>query len=169
MQKPDDGPGEGASPDRDKPIFAARLTPYRSLSEKGFVLLMLFVGVSCFASGILFVSIGAWPVFGFFGLDALLIWGAFKLNYRSGRAFEEIAVWRDDIEFRQVSPAGRARIHRLNPFWTRFVVERHEEFGIMRMVLRERNREIDIGSFLNPADRDSFAMAFSAALAKARH
>ncbi|MCB1421053.1 MAG: DUF2244 domain-containing protein [Nitratireductor sp.] len=169
MQKPVDGPGEEASPDRGKPIFAARLTPYRSLGEKGFVLLMLFVGASCFASGILFISIGAWPVFGFFGLDALLIWGAFKLNYRSGRAFEEVAVWRDDIEFRQVSPAGRARIHRLNPFWTRFVVERHEEFGIVRMALRERNREIDIGAFLNPSDRDSFAMAFNAVLAKARH
>ena len=40
---------------------------------------------------------------------------------------------------------------------------------LVRMALRERNREIDIGAFLNPSDRDSFAMAFNAVLAKARH
>lgn len=168
MQNAVDEPDGGPPPAREKPIFAARLIPHRSLSRKGFILLMLFVGATCFASGILFLSMGAWPVFGFFGLDALLIWGAFKLNYRSARAFEEIAVWQDAIEFRQVSPAGRAQTHRLNPFWTRFVVERHEEFGIMRMALREKGREFDIGSFLNPPDRASFAAAFDAALSRAR-
>ncbi len=42
--------------------------------------------------GILFWSIGAWPIFGFFGLDVLLIYLAFRWNYRSARAREEISV-----------------------------------------------------------------------------
>ena len=35
-----------------------------------------------FATGAFFWSLGAWPVLGFFGLDFLVIWLAFKLNRR---------------------------------------------------------------------------------------
>jgi uncharacterized membrane protein len=152
----------------DDPIFAARLSPYRSLGPTGFWILMGFVAVTCFISGVLFLVIGAWPVFFFFGLDVLLIWGAFKLSYRSGKAYEEIAVWRHHLEFRKISPTGKTTTHKLNPFWTRFQVERHEEIGIVKMVLRERGEEVDIGSFLNPLDKESFATALGQALSKAK-
>lgn len=154
--------------DATAPSFCATLSPYRSLSRTGFIILMAFVAVSCFSSGIMFVVVGAWPVLAFMALDVLIIWGAFALNYRSGRQFEEIAVWPHDLLVRQVSPAGRVREHRFNPFWTRFAVDRHDEIGITRMFLRGEGRELDIGSFLNPADRESFAAAFSQALAGVR-
>jgi len=159
---------ENHSAPTSNPIFAARLTPYRSLGPTGFRVLMAFVIATCLVSGLLFFALGAWPVFGFFGLDALLIWFAFKMNYRSGRAVEEVAIWRDALEIRKIAPSGRARIHKLNPFGTRFRVDRHDEIGITRMVLASRNSELDIGSFLNPADRESFASAFAQALAKAK-
>ncbi len=152
----------------EDPLFAARLMPYRSLGKTGFLLLMAFVGLTCFISGMMFLAMGAWPVFGFFGLDAFLIWLAFKLNYRSGRAYEEIAIWKDELEFRQISPSGKISIHHMNPFWTRFNVDRHEEIGITRMILSEKGREISIGSFLNPQDRESFAFAFGSALARVK-
>ena len=152
----------------DDPLFAARLTPYRSLGPTGFWILMGFVAITCFLSGMLFLAIGAWPVLFFFGLDALLIWGAFKLSYRSGRAYEEIAVWRHEVELRKTAPSGRTVIHRFNPFWTRFSVKRHEEIGIVKMVLREGDNEVDIGSFLNPLDKESFASALGQAISKAR-
>lgn len=116
----------------------------------------------------LFLAVGAWPVFAFFGLDAFLVWAAFKLNYRSGQAFEEIEVWQHAVEFRQVSPSGRIRTHRLNPFWTRLRIDRHKEIGITRLTLSEKGRVLDIGNFLNPVDREGFASALGQALAKAR-
>ncbi|MGB7285417.1 MAG: DUF2244 domain-containing protein [Salaquimonas sp.] len=150
------------------PIFAARLVPYRSLGNTGFWLLMAFVCLTCFLSGILFLAIGAWPVFLFFGLDLLLIWGAFKLSYRSGKAYEEIAVWKHELEFRQIAPSGKVKVHLLNPFWTKFHVDRHDEIGITKMVLVEKGNFLNIGSFLNPQDRESFANALGLALAKAK-
>ena len=151
-----------------KPQFAARLVPYRSLSRNGFVALMVFVGVTCFASGILFMAVGAWPVLGFMALDVLIVWAAFAVNYRSARRYEEVAIWPHDLVVRQVSPAGRISEHRFNPFWTRFNVDRHEEFGITRMFLQASGRELDIGGFLNPDDREIFARAFGRALASAK-
>lgn len=152
----------------DRPSFAARLVPHRSLSRNGFVTLMIFVGATCLISGILFMAVGAWPVLGFMGLDVAIIWLAFSANYRSARRYEEIAVWPHDLLVRQVSPTGRVREHRFNPFWTRFDVDRHAEFGITRMLLRGHGRELDIGAFLNPVDRESFASAFGQALANAK-
>jgi len=164
----DSTPKSGLLLDDQAPSFCATLSPYRSLSRTGFFILMAFVAVSCFSSGIMFVVAGAWPVLAFMAFDVLIIWGAFMLNYRSARRFEEIAVWPHNLLVRQVSPAGKVREHCFNPFWTRFAVDRHAEIGITRMFLRGEGRELDIGSFLNPADRESFAAAFSQALAGVR-
>lgn len=154
--------------DEQAPQFAARLFPHRSLPMAGYLALMVFVGATAFASGMLFLAIGAWPVLAFFGLDVLLLWLAFRASYRSGRAFEEVAVWPHDLLVRQVCARGRVKEHRFNPFFARFNVDRHEEFGIRRMWLAGEGRELDIGAFLNPPDRESFALAFAQALAAAR-
>lgn len=55
--------------------------------------------------------------------------------------------------------------HRFNPFWARFFVRRHSEIGIVSMLVAGEGKRTDIGSFLNPDDRESFAKAFRAALA----
>ena len=58
----------------ETPLFSARLTPHRSLSRNGFIALMVFVTIVSFAAGLAFLLMGAWPVFGFFGLDVLIIY-----------------------------------------------------------------------------------------------
>jgi uncharacterized membrane protein len=158
-----------AGPDTNEtPFFRALLVPHRSLGRTGFLVLMSALVAGWLACGILFLSIGAWPVFGFFGLDVLLVYLAFRLNYRAGRAREEISVSRTALDIRQVAPSGRAREHRFNPFWARFHISRHEEIGITAMNVEGEGRRVLIGSFLNPDDRESFATAFARALATAK-
>lgn len=67
--------------------FDAVLRPHRSLGPTGFFILMSAVCVVSFGYGIVFIMIGAWPIFGFLGLDALLIYFAFRMSYRSGRLY----------------------------------------------------------------------------------
>ncbi len=50
-------------------IFSAVITPHRSLGRVGFLLLMAIFGAVSFVAGMAFLMDGAWPVFGFFGLD----------------------------------------------------------------------------------------------------
>ena len=71
-------------------FFDATLQPNRSLSPAGFRILMLIAGTSVLVIGVLFVVAGAWPVFGFSGVEFLLLYIAFRLNYRSGRAYERV-------------------------------------------------------------------------------
>ncbi|MBZ9935827.1 DUF2244 domain-containing protein [Mesorhizobium sp. BR1-1-16] len=149
-------------------VFEAELKPYRSLSPRGFALLLMFVAGTCFASGLLFWSLGAWPIAGFFGLDILAIQFAFRLNYRSARAREFVEVTRDRIEIRRVAASGKTEVFDFNPYWARFEVERVPDWGITRMMLASHGRRLAIGNFLNPDDREGFATAFQEALARVR-
>jgi uncharacterized membrane protein len=152
----------------DEPFFRALLTPHRSLGRTGFAILMGTLLFGWLVTGAFFLSKGAWPVFGFFGLDILAVYIAFRLNYRAARAREEVSVSRTTLDIKKTAPSGRSEAHRFNPFWTRFSVSRHDEIGITRMAVESREETVSIGSFLNPDDRESFATAFSSALARAK-
>src|SRR5262245_64239358 len=73
-----------------EPIFAAVLTPHRSLTPRGLAIVIGVIGACCFITGTVFYIAGAWPVIGFMGLDVALIYLAFRINNRQARAFEEI-------------------------------------------------------------------------------
>lgn len=152
----------------DEPIFRALLTPHRSLGRTGFMVLMGILACLWLGIGAVFLSMGAWPVFGFFGLDLLLLYVAFRLNYRAARAREEVSVSRTALDILKVAPSGRSDAYRFNPFWTRFNVARHDEIGITFMAVEGEGRRVPLGAFLNPDDRESFATAFSRALATAK-
>ncbi|ASP35178.1 MULTISPECIES: DUF2244 domain-containing protein [Stappiaceae] len=153
---------------RNRPFFTAVLTPHRSLGPNGFLILMICFGLICFVSGIVFLSIGAWPVFGFFGLDIALLWFAFRLNYRSAQAFEEVSVSRTEIVIRKVGPGKRFQEYSFNPVWVRLKIDRLEDEGVVAVSLTSRGESIDLGNFLNPDDRTSFAGAIANALAVAK-
>ena len=152
----------------DMPFFKALLTPHRSLGRTGFLVLMGALLFGWGVTALFFLAQGAWPVAGFFGLDIVAVYLAFRLNYRAGRAREEVSVSRTSLEIRKVAPSGKSAFHRMNPFWTKFRVRRHSEIGITGMAVEAKGRSVPIGAFLNPDDRESFAKAFSQALATAR-
>ncbi len=152
----------------EQPVFAAELVPHRSLGRKGFRVLLVLTGAVCLLYGVFFMVTGAWPIGLFLGLDFLLLYVAFRVNYRAAKAREEVTVSRTNLSIRKFSPAGRMVEHRFNPFWARFRVNRHEEIGILSMYVSGEGRTTDIGSFLNPDDRESFAKAFRGALATVR-
>jgi uncharacterized membrane protein len=156
-------------PELDQPeLFSARLTPHRSLNRTGFLVLMTFITVISFAAGVVFWWIGAWPVFGFFGLDVLVIYWAFRINFRSARAFEEISVTPSELRVRRVSHRGHVMEWVLNPLWVQLDQKTHAEFGIERLYLVSRGRRVSIGSFLGPDEKASFAKALLAALQSAK-
>lgn len=152
----------------DKADFHAILTPHRSLGRQGFVLLMATLATSWLVTGLFFLSKGAWPIFGFFGLDVLAIYVAFKLNYRSARQHEEVRLTRQELLIAKVTPKGERREMRFNPFWTKFDIARHPLIGVTDMRVISRQRFVRIGDFLNPEDKTSFADAFQRALATVR-
>jgi len=107
-------------------------------------------------------------VFGFFGFDVLAIYWAFRINFRSANAREEIRVTQSELRVRRINHRGRVVEWVLNPLWVQLDQVAHEEFGIEKLYLVSKGRSMSIGSFLSPDEKASFAKALRAALQAAR-
>lgn len=149
-------------------IFSAVITPQRSLGNAGFLVLMIAFGAVSFVAGIAFLLMGAWPVFGFFGIDVVLLYWAFRLNYRSAGAYEEVKVTPSRLTVRKVSHRGRVREWALNPLWVRLDKVVQEEFGIERLLLVSRGKNLTVASFLGPDEKEGFARALGNAILEAK-
>jgi uncharacterized membrane protein len=144
-------------------FFERVLLPYRSLPLRGFHVLMLFLGLVSVAVGIGFVSIGAWPVCGFFGADVALLYLAFRLSYRSARQRETLRLGEDQFTVERVGIRGERRFWRFQPFWLRVVLEERAESN--RLYLASHGHTLTIGAFLTPSVRREVAESLLGALA----
>jgi len=154
------GPGDGCR-------FNAVLTPHRSLDRTGFVILMTAVAAISFAAGFAFLLVGAWPVFGFFGLDLALIYLAFRINYFSARAAETIALTPNALIVRRYSPRGAVQCFSLQPYWLRVELE-DQPSRAGRLLLSSHGRVLSVGAFLTSAERATLAAALKRALDQCR-
>ena len=150
-----------------KVYFDAELRPNRSLGPKGFVLLMAGLAAISFGAGIAFVAVGAWPVLGFFGLDVLLVYVAFRVSYRGARSSEHIRVTEAEIEVRRVDAHGRAGTWRAPAHWLQVTLEEPAEHH-SRLILRTHGRSVTVGAFLAPEERATLAGALRDALSRRR-
>jgi uncharacterized membrane protein len=147
--------------------FRAVLTPYRSLKPFGFLLLMAAVALVSFVAGLVFYIAGAWPVTGFFGLDVLLIYIGFRLNYRSGRLYEMVELTRESLRVTRVHPSGRKELFGCNPYWAK-VSLREGPDGRTDLRVAAEGKELTFGRFLTDDERRDFAAALREALLTAR-
>lgn len=145
-------------------FFEAELQPHRSLSPRGFVWVMAALGVPLGVLGIAFMSIGAWPVFGFCGLEFVLLYAAFRINFRDGRACERLRLSDSVLEVSRVDGRGRSGgVWRLQPGWLRVSIDeplRHDS----QLVLSTHGRNVVIGAFLTPEERLDLARALRRAI-----
>ena len=160
--------GNDFDPPPQPELFSALLTPHRSLNRTGFLVLMGFLSAVSFAAGLAFLLMGAWPVFGFFGLDMLAIYWAFRVNFRNAKATEEIRVTPFELRIRRVSHRGDVVEWVLNPLWVQLDQKIHAEFGIENLYLVSKGHSISIARFLGADEKASFAKALNAALQAAR-
>ncbi len=148
-------------------LFDAVLRPHRSLSPGGLVLLMAAVAAAGFFAGLAFWLRESWFVVGFFGLDTLLIYLAYHLNYRSGRLLETVQLSDSELLVRRVSPSGKVEKWSFHPYWVRIELAALGDDD-NRLILTSHGRRLAIGAFLTPGERVEFANALRAALGRQR-
>ena len=148
-------------------LFDAELRPHRSLTPRGFLLLMGGLCAISFCAGIGFFLVGAWPVVGFLGADVLLIYLAFRINFRRARLYETVQLTPSDLTVKRISQSGATETWRFQPYWLQVVMDEPAN-PRSPLVLRSHGRTLAIGSFLAPEERQELAEALRAALEKAR-
>jgi uncharacterized membrane protein len=110
---------------------------------------------------------GAWPIFGFFGLDVFLVYVAFRLNYRSARLYETVDLTDDALIVKRVRPSGRVESWSFNPYWVQ--LDLAEPFGHRaELSLSSHGRRLVFGRFLTDDEKKEFATALKDALTECR-
>jgi len=116
-----------------------------------------------FAAGVRVLADGAWPVFAF-RPRVLVIYWAFRVNYRDAKATEEISVTHSELRVRRVSTAAMWWNGCLNPLWVQLDQKAPCEFGIERLYLVSRGRRVSIASFFWDRTKRQACQSFNAAL-----
>ncbi len=128
---------------------------------------MIAIGGVSFVTGMAFLLKGAWPVFGFFGLDVALVYAAFKLNYRAGRLYETVAITPENMTITRVHPSGVEESFEFNPYWVRVFLAEGPQ-GRTDLRLASHGREFAFARFLTDDERRELSHELSGALARAR-
>ncbi|MEQ9518161.1 MAG: DUF2244 domain-containing protein [Parvibaculum sp.] len=147
--------------------FDALLEPHRSLTPHGFLIVMIIIAGVSFMAGLGFLLMGAWPVFGFFGLDVALIYYAFNRSYQDARARETIQLSDNQLKVRKVDAKGRVAAWMLTPYWTRVEIETIDEDEVS-VQLRSHGRSLTVAHFLSPPEKLEFGSALMEALSRHR-
>ena len=145
------------------PAFEAVLYPNQPLSRSAFIAFMAAVSSIGAAIGAGFVVMGAWPVTGFFGLDVILLFTAFRVVRQRARQRELIRLDGDGLTVRRVEPDGRSRDWRFEPYWARVHMDDPPRRD-SRLTIAAMGTRLSIGQFLTPEERLEVARALRAAL-----
>ena len=148
--------------------FDATLTPNRSLSPRAFTIVMAIVAGMSFIAGLAFVSMGAFPVIGFFGLDALIIWLAFRYSFRKLKQETRVRVTAEQIDLVHTTPGQPVRAAKLPTAFARVRLE-FPDRRPSELKIAHADKAWVIGRFLTPAERKSLKEALETAIWRAQN
>jgi uncharacterized membrane protein len=151
-----------------KPLFAATLTPHRSLTPVGKRVLIALVVVLPVVTAALYTFVAFWASVTFAFTDLVAIWLTVAISSRRGRMLEELTLWPAALELRKVDAKGTEELLRFEPQTVRFVIDRDYNERVTGLWLREQTRKIPFGTFLSPDEMLSLSKVFGTALRKAR-
>jgi uncharacterized membrane protein len=139
----------------EPPILSLTLWPNRSLGRNGSTWLL---GIAALGLAMpLFGLAGtraAWGMLPFLLAAFVALWWALRRSYADGRLSEELRLWPDLITVVRRDPGGRERRWHANPFWVR--IRLREDAAIEKYLTLEGNgREIELGAFLSPWERET--------------
>jgi uncharacterized membrane protein len=151
-----------------RPIYMdAVITPNRSLSERGFVVLIGIVTLANCASAAVFIAMGATFVPIFLGLDLLAVIVAFLVSFRAARNVERVQVTASEVRVVHETPKASTVIWESPTAFTRVAVDKEDERTVgLRLALS--GREVAVAVALSPRERAEFAQALERAIWQAR-
>ena len=157
MEAEDTMPGpDSGNADDEMPVFEALLYPYRSLGQRGYLILISGTGVIMALYGLTFMALGAWPIFGFLGAEWLLFWFLFSRHYRGDRRAERLRLYHDRLVLERLDAKGKFTAFSMQPYWLQVVLMRGAEPD-NALYLRSHGKHVEIGSFLSAPERCDFA------------
>jgi uncharacterized membrane protein len=144
-------------------FFRASLSPGRSLSKRAFRRVMIAAALFSLTVSTVTFAAGAWPIFGFMGLDVLLVYLAMRVSYRRGRVQEVLELDQDVLTVDRTDQRGERRQWRLQPAWLGVELAEPVRPDTL-LTLRSHGRSVAVGAAITPDQRRQVARDLQHAL-----
>lgn len=141
-------------------LFSAELRPNRSSTAKAVKWLALILGSIMVPVALGFSLIGAWPVFGFMGLELVALVALLHFNHRRSGIVERVAVTERQVHLERINHWGRRDAWTFPKHWVRVKLLR-PDMPDCRLEIRSHRHAIPLGGFLTPAERHEVWSALS--------
>jgi uncharacterized membrane protein len=146
----------------------AEIRPNRSLSQRGFVVLISVITVANVASAAVFLAMGAHWVPVFLGIDVAAVVVAFMASFQAAKRIERVRVTRHAVVVTRETPRFSEVIWESPTAFTRVSVEKDEDEQVVDLRLALSAQATSVAAALSPAERADFARALEDALWRAK-
>ncbi|MFN3521365.1 MAG: DUF2244 domain-containing protein [Phenylobacterium sp.] len=145
----------------------AEITPNRSLSQRGFIVLIgVITTLNCISAAV-FIAMGAHWVPVFLGLDLAAVIVAFLASFRAARQVERVRVSAGHVRVTHEIREQVRLVWESPTAFTRIALETEDDRAVeLRLALS--GREVAVAQALSPSERAQFAVALEQAIRKAR-
>lgn len=152
----------------DGPYYMdAVISPNRSLSQRGFVILISAITALNCVSALVFMSMGATLVPIFLALDVGAIALAFLVSFHAAKQVERVQVTAHEVRVLRQTPQAQALVWTSPTAFTRVDVE-VEDDRTVGVRLRLSGKFAQVAAALSPGEQADFARALETAIWKAR-
>lgn len=145
----------------------AEITQNRSLSQRGFIVLISVITVLNCLSAAAFIAMGAHLVPIFLGLDLAAVVVAFLASFQAAKRVERVQVTAREVSIIHETPRFSRLVWRSPTAFTRVALEVEEDRAV-DLKLALSGREVSVAQALSPAERQAFAEALKSAIYRAR-
>lgn len=145
----------------------AEIRANRSLSERGFIILISVVTIANCASAAIFVAMGATFVPIFLGIDLIAVFAAFMASFRAARKIERVQVTARDVRVTRETRKTSQLVWESPTAFTRVHVEK-DDGRTVGLKLALSGRELAVAAALSPRERAEFAQALERAIWQAK-
>ena len=151
----------------DGPYFMdAVITPHRSLSRRGFIILIsVLTGINSLTA-LLFIALHAVPVPLFIGLDVIAIIVALVASRRAALNLERVQVTRAEVRVVRETPKGAHTVWLSPTAFTRVSLVGDDDEQDLH--IRVSDRGVAVASALTRREKREFAAALEQAIRRAR-
>jgi len=141
------------------------LRPSPPMSPRALKIVFIGVLIVNLAFTLNFLLRGAWPIAPFMGADVALLGWALTSARRAARRYERVTLTPSRLAIVHHPVKGADSAVEFNPYWVRVHVENEPQ---PRLTLTSHGKSVQVGAFLGPNERLSFADVLKSALRDAR-
>jgi uncharacterized membrane protein len=154
--------------DKEPILLDETLRPSPPMDSRTLLIILAIVASFNIAFALSFILRGAWPIAPFMGLDVALLAWAFRASTNAAKRFEHVTLTPSLLRIEKHPAKGATVEAEFNPYWVRVDLQRPTEFS-NRLFLRSHGKALQLGAFLAPTVRESFAEALKSALSAAKN